>query len=84
MLKVGMKESLEKVLEDFGEILTLANAPAKNELFDMDEKHPKVKEHNRKKFHRIVMALMHVALRGRKSTQLPIKHLSLRANTCAR
>ena len=72
-VRIGMKEYIKESMEEFGEDVSKhASTPAKKDLFEIDERSPKLKNDKAELFHSITAKLMYVSHRGRIDAQLAI------------
>ena len=81
---VEMKEYIKDAIEDFAQDVSKHVAtPAKKDLFEIDEKSPKLDKDEADHFHRIVVKLLYVSKRGRVDIQLAIAFLCTRVSCCS-
>lgn len=79
LVKYDMKEYLLKALELFSDKdLKQVTTPARNDLFELDVKSPKVSKTKREIFHSTVMLFHYASYRGRRDLQLTNSALASR------
>jgi hypothetical protein len=80
-VKIDMKDYVEEAIKDFGEDVSKHVAtPAKKDLFEIDERSPRLDTKSADHFHRIVAKLLYIAKRGRIDIQLAIAFLCTRVS----